>query len=44
MNVLIARPDGIGDLVLSLPVAAQLRQLVPGVRIGVLANPVAAPI
>ncbi len=44
MNVLIVRPDGIGDLVLALPVAAQLRQLVPGVRIGVLANPVAAPI
>jgi heptosyltransferase-2 len=44
MNVLIVRPDGIGDLVLSLPVAAQLRQLMPGVRIGVLANPVAAPI
>lgn len=44
MNVLIVRPDGIGDLVLSLPVAAQLRQLMAGVRIGVLANPVAAPI
>jgi len=44
MNVLLVRPDGIGDLVLSLPVAAQLRQLMPGVRIGVLANPVAAPI
>lgn len=44
MNVLIVRPDGIGDLVLSLPVATQLRQLIPGVRIGVLANPVAAPI
>jgi len=44
MNVLIVRPDGIGDLVLSLPVAAQLRQLMPGVRIGVLANPLAAPI
>ncbi|MCS6285274.1 MAG: glycosyltransferase family 9 protein [Nitrospira sp.] len=44
MNVLLVRPDGIGDLVLSLPVAAQLRQLMPGVRIGVLANPIAAPI
>jgi heptosyltransferase-2 len=44
MNVLIVRPDGIGDLVLSLPVATQLRQVMPGVRIGVLANPVAAPI
>lgn len=44
MNVLIVRPDGIGDLVLSLPVAEQLRKLMPGVRIGVLANPLAAPI
>jgi heptosyltransferase-2 len=42
--VLIVHPDGIGDLVLSLPVATQLRQLMPGVRIGALANPVAAPI
>lgn len=44
MNVLIVRPDGIGDLVLSLPVAAQLRQLLPGVKIGFLANPITAPI
>lgn len=44
MNVLIARPDGIGDVVLSLPVASQLRQLVPGVRIGFLTSPVVAPI
>jgi len=44
MNVLIVRPDGMGDLVLALPVATQLRQLIPGVRIGMLANPVAAPI
>lgn len=44
MNVLVVRPDGIGDLVLSLPVAAQLRHLIPGVRIGALANPVAAPL
>ncbi|MGA6826594.1 glycosyltransferase family 9 protein [Nitrospira sp. NS4] len=44
MNVLIARPDGIGDLVLALPVAAQLRELIPGVHIGLLASPVAAPL
>ena len=41
-NVLIARPDGIGDLVLSLPVATQLRRLLPGVRIGMLASPATA--
>lgn len=44
MNVLVVRPDGIGDVVLSLPVASQLRRLVPGVRIGFLTSPVAAPI
>jgi heptosyltransferase-2 len=42
MNVLIVRPDGIGDILLSLPVATQLRRLVPGVRIGFLANPTTA--
>lgn len=44
MNVLIVRPDGIGDLILSLPVASQLRQLLPGVKIGFLTNPITAPI
>lgn len=44
MNVLIVRPDGIGDLVLSLPVASQLRQLVPGAKIGFLTSPITAPI
>ena len=44
MNVLVARPDGIGDLVLSLPVATQLRQLIPDVRVGMLASAVAAPL
>lgn len=44
MNVLIVRPDGIGDMLLSIPVATQLRQLVPDVRIGFLANPTTAPL
>ncbi|WP_455388860.1 glycosyltransferase family 9 protein, partial [Petrachloros mirabilis] len=44
MNVLLVRPDGIGDVVLSLPVASQLRRLVPGVKIGFLTSPVVAPI
>lgn len=44
MNVLIVRPDGIGDLILSIPVAMELRRLVPGVKIGFLAGPAAAPI
>ncbi|MBH0196445.1 MAG: glycosyltransferase family 9 protein [Nitrospira sp.] len=44
MNVLIVRPDGIGDVILSLPVASQLRNLVPGVRIGFLTSSIVAPI
>ncbi len=44
MNILVVRPDGIGDVILSLPVASQLRQLVPGVKIGFLTSPVVAPI
>lgn len=44
MNVLVIRPDGIGDVVLALPVASQLRRLVPGVRIGFLTSPAVAPL
>jgi ADP-heptose:LPS heptosyltransferase len=44
MNVLIVRPDGIGDVLLSLPVATQLRQLVPGVRVEFLTSPTVAPL
>jgi heptosyltransferase-2 len=44
MNVLIVRPDGIGDVLLSLPVATQLRRLLPGVRIGFLTSPTVAPL
>lgn len=44
MNVLIVRPLGIGDLVLSIPVASQLRQLLPGAKIGFLTSPITAPI
>ncbi len=44
MNVLIVRPDGIGDVICSLPVASQLRRLVSEVRIGFLTSPAVAPI
>lgn len=44
MNVLIVRPDGIGDVLLSLPVATQLRELVPGVRVEFLTSPPVAPL
>ncbi len=44
MNVLIVRPDGIGDVLLSVPVATQLRRLLPGVTIGFLTSPTVAPL
>ena len=44
MNVLIVRPDGIGDVLLSLPVATELRRLLPGVTIGFLTSPTVAPL
>ncbi len=42
MNILIVRPDGIGDVLLSLPVATQLKRLVPGVTVGFLTSPAVA--
>lgn len=44
MNVLIVRPDGIGDVLLSLPVATQLRNVLPNVTIGFLTSPTVAPL
>jgi ADP-heptose:LPS heptosyltransferase len=43
MNILIVRPDGIGDVVLSLPVATQLKWLMPEVTVGFLTSPIVAP-
>lgn len=43
MNVLIVRSDGMGDVILSIPVATQLRQLLPGCTIGFLTSPAVAP-
>ncbi|THJ21604.1 MAG: glycosyltransferase family 9 protein [Nitrospira sp. CG24E] len=44
MNVLLVRPDGIGDEILCLPVASELRQLLPEVRITFLSSEYAAPL
>ena len=44
MNVLLVRPDGIGDQIVCLPVAAALRRLVPGVKVAFLSSAYAAPI
>jgi ADP-heptose:LPS heptosyltransferase len=44
VNILIVRPDGIGDEILSLPVATQLRSLMPGARLSFLSSVYAAPV
>jgi ADP-heptose:LPS heptosyltransferase len=44
MNVLLVRPDGIGDQILCLPVASALRQLMPQARILFLSSEYAAPV
>ncbi|MBI5854669.1 MAG: glycosyltransferase family 9 protein [Nitrospirae bacterium] len=44
MNVLIVRPDGIGDEILSLPVASALRRQQPQSRIMFLSSAYAAPV
>lgn len=44
MNVLLVRPDGIGDEILCLPVASALRRLLPEARITFLSSEYAAPL
>jgi len=44
MNVLLVRPDGIGDEILCLPVASALRRLLPSARITFLSSEYAAPV
>jgi len=44
MNILLVRPDGIGDEILCLPVASALRRLLPEARIAFLSSEYAAPI
>ncbi len=44
MKIVLVRPDGIGDEILSLPVASALRQLMPGARIIFLSSAYAAPV
>ena len=40
-RILIARTDALGDLVLSLPIAAALKQKFPGAKVGLLVRPYA---
>ena len=44
MNILLVRPDGIGDEILCLPVASALRRLLPEARIAFLSSEYAAPL
>ncbi|MBA5867395.1 MAG: hypothetical protein GDA67_11960 [Nitrospira sp. CR1.3] len=44
MNVLLVRPDGIGDEILCLPVATALRRLMPKTRVTFLSSEYAAPV
>jgi ADP-heptose:LPS heptosyltransferase len=44
MKILLVRPDGIGDEIVCLPVAAALRRLMPEARIAFLSSDHAAPI
>ena len=42
MNILLVRPDGIGDEILSLPVATELRRAMPESRLSFLSSVYAA--
>src|SRR2546430_193824 len=44
MKILLVRPDGIGDEILSLPVATALRRMMPGARLSFLSSAYAAPV
>jgi ADP-heptose:LPS heptosyltransferase len=44
VNILLVRPDGIGDEILSLPVATELRRVMPGARLCFLSSAYAAPV
>src|SRR5438093_8676006 len=44
VNILLVRPDGIGDEILSLPVATALRRVMPGARLVFLSSAYAAPV
>lgn len=44
MNILLVRPDGIGDEILCLPVATALRRLLPDARITFLSSVYSAPV
>jgi ADP-heptose:LPS heptosyltransferase len=44
MNIILVRPDGIGDEILCLPVATAFRQMMPQARIIFLSTEYAAPV
>jgi heptosyltransferase-2 len=44
MNILLVRPDGIGDQILCLPVASAIRRAMPEARLSFLSSAYAAPL
>lgn len=44
MNILLVRPEGIGDVILCLPVATALRRLIPDAKITILSSEYSAPV
>jgi len=44
VNILLVRPDGIGDEILCLPVATELRRAIPSARLSFLSSAYAAPV
>jgi ADP-heptose:LPS heptosyltransferase len=44
VKILLVRPDGIGDEILSLPVATALRRLLPDARLIFLSSAYSAPV
>ena len=44
MNIILVRPDGIGDEILCLPVASAVRRMVPNASIAFLSSAYAAPV
>ncbi|MEO5501602.1 MAG: glycosyltransferase family 9 protein [Ginsengibacter sp.] len=43
-NILISRTDSIGDVILTMPLAAKLKEISPGIKIGFLGKKYTAPV
>jgi heptosyltransferase-2 len=43
-RILVSRTDGLGDVILTLPIAVAIKQLLPDVEVGYMVTPYTAPI